>query len=234
LPLESASNLKVLKLNDCGLKITSPFGSKSYTSVSPSLLKKFSKANHVNWDAKFFEKLEHLELRNKTITYASIYLMNDIERFHRLKVFYNFYPNFENNTSEQKKEKIYSKIIAKYANSKLSSTFTNYKLGNLAHYNMLLNSDKKEILENLIFAGNNWDEIIIRDILSANQFSKLKEVTLSGTKISQREAEKIVKDYPQYSFNLIFQEIAIGNKNNTEYFTEFDPPVWPEFVKEEK
>ena len=233
-PFEEASQLTILKLNDCDLTIANlkSYELKMYGPEYPAIVKQISDEFYVDWQSVYFKNIQHLELQNKTKALKSINLLFKEPRFQHLNVFFNFYPEYTNNDSKNKINSEYIQLLHNYAKSDLTSSKTNCKLENLIHYNILRNSDKKNVLENLILFGDFWDEIIIRNILDENEFKQLKNIELTAVTIPQKKMEKIINDFPQYCFDVSFSKKIVRKNayNNTEI--EYDPPVWPEFTEE--
>ena len=223
---ETEGNIKVLKLNKCGL--TANFLG-SYKKKFPALSSKISPKSFVKWDGEFFKNLTHLEIRNKTKKINEINKLFHDPAFKDLEVFYGFYFDFPSNFSEKQIHEEQIKILKVYLSSPLQTKYYNFNFRNITEINLLLKSEKVNLLEKMILEGRNWNDIILRYYLDSWKFQSLKYISLIGTDMSQKQLSQLINDYPQYCFDVTIEVKPLKKNPNKKNGKEFDPPYWPVF-----
>ncbi|MEZ4746940.1 MAG: hypothetical protein R3C41_12760 [Calditrichia bacterium] len=268
LPMDTPGNLKVLKLNNCGIFVwlkKTDFG-RSFNASFPALSKALDE-DGVNWQSPLFQNLDHLEINGITSSPipAIIFMMDSTLQHIRTRILptlslakkevdmpimrlnwtekYQSYVD-KNSFSEpgdpEKKSEPDNSIdsrnsfYAHLSSIKFQPKIHNIAFENLAELNLFTQSAFAKSAENLILSGENWNNGVLKLLLSNNPFENAKYISLVNPAMTEAEIYDLIHQFPQYQFDVsrsVYYNIGLEMnyiyKNYDDEYLQTGAPFWP-------
>lgn len=202
LPVDTPGKLRVLRLNDTKLKRDAVFP---------------------DWDALFFQNLKELEIYNIVETTGSFSNLPGDSVIQQLDVFIGMMPEFD--PDAQQISDNYLRSVLEYP---IKSRRNNYSISSPGLLEEFNSSPQSSTTENLILAGQKWMDVTLTQALGNLRMPSVKQIHLVNVGASQASILQIVRNFPQYQF-----EIIIIPRRRHNYEPEkpnaiiYDPKIWP-------
>ncbi len=242
-PLEKPGNLKVLKLNNTELTLNNSFVNQTtynmiirssrinYMEAFPAVSYFLGKW-YIDWSKPFFRKLTRLEMQKP----APKRDQKSIEFFYRdstlSKIEILLGPVYS--PANKKPALVQQQRIEFYKNifeGDIQTRIHNFNMQTPEEMGLFLSSPMSKHTENIIFDGERWYDVTVREILRQIDMPALKTISLNDVNMTEEELYRLIQDYPQYNFDILTIKKFYLSGFLGKLKSDYSPQYWPHFER---
>jgi len=198
--------------------------------------------DHIKWpdfSKPFFQNLSQLEIVNSLTDSSKIFELYNQPAVQKLPIFLGPLPIIKRAVSDPKAVDDYGRsytaeskeeqqveydYIKQIFELPLASKRTNIELHSIYLFKLFLETGMGKRIENIILSGSAWTNQAVRLALNNQELTSVKFVNLMSVNMSELEIERLIMDFPKYTFQV---NMMIRSEEKIENLYETMLEVWP-------